>query len=728
MYYEINKYFPSLYPKLTNNKIKMIKKIVFSLSVIFAIGSCTTPSETTVEIKETNPFMSEYKTPFGVPPFDRIKSEHFVPAFQLGMKQQNTEIKKIIDNTDDPTFENTIEAIEKSNVLLTNVSNVFYNYSGAITNDEIQKIAKEIAPVIAQHSDNIKLNAKLFAKIKVVYDKKDELNLSSEKNTLLEKTYKIFVRGGANISLDQQNRLRDINKELSVLSLKFGENVLNETNKFKLIIDNNEDLAGLPKSIIDAASEVAVASGDSGKWIFTIHKPSLIPFLQYSEKRELREKIFKAYINKGNHNDELDNKAIVSKLALLRIERANLLGYSCHADYILEENMSVKPENVFKLLDQLMKSAIKVAKQESIELQNLIDKEGGNFKLEAWDWWYYTEKLRKEKFDLDEEILRPYFKLENVRDGAFALANKLYGIQFNEVIDIPKYHEDVKAYEVKEADGSHIGILYMDFFPRKSKRGGAWMSSYRKQSIKDGKKIHPVIVNVCNFSKPTAGKPALLSFEEVTTLFHEFGHGLHGLLSNCEYNSLSGTSVARDFVELPSQIMENWASEPELLKIYAKHYETGEIIPQEIIDKIKESSKFNQGFITTEYLAAALLDMSWHTMKEKSEIDVNKFEEETLTNLGLMPEIVVRYRSTYFNHIFSGGYSSGYYSYIWSAILDADAFSSFKETGLFDKNIAESFRRNILERGGSEKPMALYKKFRGAEPKIDALLKRKGFI
>jgi len=452
----------------------------------------------------------------------------------------------------------------------------------------------------------------------------------------------------------------------------------------------------------------------------------MLPFLQYSENRSLREKIFKAYINKGNNNDELDNKDTLAKIAALRVERANLLGYKTHADYVLENNMAKKPENVYKFLEQLWKPALKIAKKEARELQKMISKEGHDFKLQPWDWWYYAEKLKKAKYALDEEMLRPYFKLENVREGAFSVAGKLYGIQFIERKDIPKYHEDARVFEVKEADGSHIGILYTDYFPRASKRGGAWMNSFRKQSRLHGKEIYPVITNNGNFSKPTGGKPALISSEEVITLFHEFGHGLHGLLSDCTYNRLSGTSVSRDFVELQSQIMENWAFEPEVLKMYAKHYETGEVIPQELIDKLEKARHFNQGFVTVEYLAASFLDMDWHTLTEAKELDADEFEEASLNKIGLIPEIIVRYKSPYFNHIFSGGYASGYYSYIWAEVLDADAFQAFKETSLFDQKTAQSFRENILERGGTEDPMVLYKRFRGAEPKVEYLLKKRG--
>ena len=673
-----------------------------------------------------NPFFSVYSTPFKVPPFDEIKEEHYLPGFKEGIIQDQKEIDAIVNNPEDPTFTNTIEAIDYTGDLLTKVENVFYNLLGSNTNDQMQEIAKEVAPLLSKHGDDIRLNADLFQRVKTVYDKKSELSLTPEQAQLLEKTYKVFVRGGANLGPEEQARLREINKELSLLSLRVGENILKENNAFEMVLENEEDLAGLPQSVIIGAEEAAKAKDQEEKWVFTLHKPSMIPFLQYSSKRELREKIFKAYINRGNNNDELDNKSNLSKIAALRVEKANLLGYNTHADFVLENNMAKKPENVYKLLEQIWKPALAKAKVEAKELQAMIDKEGKDFKLEAWDWWFYAEKLKKAKYALDDETLRPYFKLEDVRDGAFYVANKLFGITLEERTDIPKYHEDVKVFEVKEADGSHIGILYQDYFPRASKNGGAWMNSFRKQSRKNGKEIHPVIANVFNFSKSTGDKPALITFEEALTLFHEFGHGLHGLLSNCTYNMLSGTSVPRDFVELPAQVLENWAADPEVIKIYAKHYKTGEVIPQDLLDKIKKSGHFNQGFVTVEYLAACFLDMDWHTLTKAEEVDAEKFESDSLNKIGLIPEIVVRYRSPYFTHIFSGGYSSGYYSYIWAEVLDADAFQAFKETTLFNPEKALALRKNIYEKGGTEDPMTLYVRFRGFEPKIDALLKKRG--
>ncbi len=675
-----------------------------------------------------NPFLVDWDTPFGVPPFEKIKEEHYLPAFQEGMMKQKEEIEAIIQNPETPTFENTIEALERSGELLMKVSNVFDVLNASMTNDKMQEIAKEIAPLRSKHQDDIFLNEKLFQRLKKVYEQKESLKLSPEQLALLEKYYKDFVRAGVNLDEDKKERLREINAELSLLTVKFGDNVLREDNRFELIIEKETDLEGLPQEVIKAAAQTAKERGKEGKWVFTLHKPSLIPFLQYSTRRELREKIFKAYINRCNHDDELDNKAILTRIASLRAERANLLGYKTHAHYILEENMAKVPENVYSLLQKIWEPALKVAKKEAEELQKMIFEEGNEFKLEPWDWWFYAEKVKRAKYDLDEEMLRPYFKLENVLDGAFKVANKLYGLQFIERFDVPKYHDEVRVFEVKDADGSHLGIFYTDYFPRESKRGGAWMNNLREQyRIKD-KDIRPIITNNGNFSRPVGGKPALLSPEEVTTLFHEFGHALHGLLSRCTYVRLSGTSVPRDFVELPSQIMENWVFEEDVLRMYARHYESGELIPQELVDKLKNSQLFNQGFASVEYLAAAFLDMDWHTLEEPKELDAIAFEEKSLQKIGLIPQIVVRYRSPYFSHIFSGGYSAGYYSYIWSEVLDADAFEAFKEKGLFNQEVALSFRKHILEKGGTDEPMRLYINFRGSEPKVEPLLRRKGLL
>ncbi len=675
-----------------------------------------------------NPLLTEWNTPYGVPPFNLIKTEHYLPAYNEAMKMHNAEIEAIVNSKEEPDFNNTIAALDYSGELLMRVDNVFENVNEANTNPEMQKIAKEVAPLLSAHYDNIWLNDKLFARVKAVNDIKEALNLTTEQQMLLKKVYDNFVRGGANLPADQKAEFRKINEQLSLLSINFGENLLAETNDFTLVIEDEKDLSGLPESVKAAAAETAKEQGLEGKWVFTLQKPSLIPFITYAENRENREYLFKGYIERGNNNNEHDNKAIVNEIVNLRLRRANMLGYDTHADYVLDNNMAKTPDKVYGLIESLMDAGLVVAKQEVKDLQALIDKEGENFKLEPWDWWYYAEKLKKEKYAFDDETLRPYFVLENVQKGLFTVANKLYGLQLTERTDLPVYHPDVKVYEVKEADGSVIGILYMDFFPRESKRGGAWMTSFRKQYKKDGENVIPVIQTVFNFTKPTGDKPSLLSFDEASTMFHEFGHALHGLLSNCTYISLSGTAVPRDFVELPSQIMENWAAEPEVLKMYALNYKTGEPIPDELIEKMKNAGHFNQGFITVEFMSAALLDMDWHTITEQKNYDVTEFENASLEKMHMIPEIVVRYRSTYFAHIFSGGYSSGYYSYAWAEVLDADAFEAFKENGIFDQATARAFRENILSMGGTDDPMKLYVQFRGREPKTEAMLKRKGLL
>lgn len=675
-----------------------------------------------------NPLLTEWNTPYGVPPFNLIKTEHYLPAYNEAMKMHNAEIEAIVNSKEEPDFNNTIAALDYSGELLMRVDNVFENVNEANTNPEMQKIAKEVAPLLSAHYDNIWLNDKLFARVKAVNDIKEALNLTTEQQMLLKKVYDNFVRGGANLPEDQKAEFRKINEQLSLLSINFGENLLAETNDFTLVIEDEKDLSGLPESVKATAAETAKEQGLEGKWVFTLQKPSLIPFITYAENRENREYLFKGYIERGNNNNEHDNKAIVSEIVNLRLRRANMLGYDTHADYVLDNNMAKTPDKVYGLIESLMDAGLVVAKQEVKDLQALIDKEGENFKLEPWDWWYYAEKLKKEKYAFDDETLRPYFVLENVQKGLFTVANKLYGLQLTERTDLPVYHPDVKVYEVKEADGSVIGILYMDFFPRESKRGGAWMTSFRKQYKKDGENVIPVIQTVFNFTKPTGDKPSLLSFDEASTMFHEFGHALHGLLSNCTYISLSGTAVPRDFVELPSQIMENWAAEPEVLKMYALNYKTGEPIPDELIEKMKNAGHFNQGFITVEFMSAALLDMDWHTITEQKNYDVTEFENASLEKMHMIPEIVVRYRSTYFAHIFSGGYSSGYYSYAWAEVLDADAFEAFKENGIFDQATARAFRENILSMGGTDDPMKLYVQFRGREPKTEAMLKRKGLL
>lgn len=672
-----------------------------------------------------NPFFSKYDTPFEVPPFDKIQNHHYLPAFREGMKQQEAEIEAIVNNAEAPDFANTIEAMEKSGQLLNKVSYVFFNLQQANTNDSLNAIAEEITPEITAHGDAVYLNDKLFERIKTVYNNRDNADLNTEQQMVLKKYYNNFVRGGANLSADDKEKLKKINNELAMLSLKFGDNQLKETNAYRLVIDNPKDLGGLPEGVIAAAAETAKEAGMEGKWVFTLHNPSIMPFLQYADNRDLREQIYKAYINRGSNDNAYNNWDNISKMVSLRVQKANLLGFPDYASYVLDDNMAKTPANAYNLCNQIWDAALPNAKQEAKELQKLIKKEGGKFKLAPWDWRYYAEKLKNEKYGLNETEISQYFPLENVREGAFYVANKLYGLTFEQLNNVPLPHTDAIAFEIKDADGKHIGIFYADYFPRASKSSGAWMDAFRPQA--GLLNSSPVITNVCNFTKPTGDTPSLLTFDEACTLFHEFGHALHGLLSECTYPSIAGTSVAHDFVELPSQVMENWAADPEVLKIYARHWKTGEPMPQELIDKLQASSHFNQGFIVTEFMSAALLDMAYHSVQDASPIDARKFEKETLDKIGLIPEITVRYRSPYFGHIFNGGYSAGYYAYTWAEVLDADAFAAFKETGnVFNPEKAKAFRENILSKGGSDDPMKLYKQFRGKEPSIEPLLQRKG--
>ncbi|RTY84165.1 M3 family peptidase [Flavobacterium sp. LS1P28] len=698
-----------------------------SFFILLVIGNMLTiEAQEKQENTSMNPFFQAYDTPFNVPPFDKIKNEHFKPAILEGISTHQAEVDAVANNTQPATFENTILAMENAGELLSNVNTVFSNLNSANTNKEIQNIAKEMAPNLSAHRDNIYLNEKLFAKVKTLWDKKETLGLNLEQAKILDNAYKDFVRSGANLSNADKEILRKINGDLSLTSLKYGQNILAETNSYELVVDAKKDLSGLPQGLIDAAAVDAKAKGKEGKWVFTLSNSSVMPFLQYSSNRELRKQIWNAYQTRGNQDNEFDNKKNAIALANLRGQKARLLGYKSHSNYVLEESMAKTPENVNKLLNDLWKPALKIAKTEAADIQKMMAKEGIKGAVQPYDWRYYTEKIRKERFDLDEEELKPYFSLENVRKGVFQVTEKLYGLQFKVLTDVPKYHEDVTVWEVTEKDGTHLGVLYMDFHPRESKRGGAWMTSYRTQKTVDGKRVAPVVSIVCNFTKPSANAPALLTFDEVTTFFHEFGHSLHGMLSNVTYKSLAGTSVPRDFVELPSQIMENWAAEPEVLKMYAKHYKTGEVIPETLVNKLKKAGTFDQGFTTTEYLAASLLDLEYHSQTKNITVDANAFEKAAMTKIGLIASIIPRYRSTYFSHIFSGGYSSGYYSYIWSGVLDTDAFEAFKTTTLFNPEKAKLFRENVLEKGGTEDPMVLYKRFRGAEPSIEPLLRKRG--
>ncbi len=695
----------------------MKKSLSLCLLSIFMMMSCN---------ESKNPFFEDYATPYGAIPFDKIKVEHYMPAFEEGMKRQCAEIEAIVNNPEAPSFENTIEAMEKSGELLGKVSFAFFSLLDAETNDALTEVSMEVSPLLSAHSDNINLNDALFQRVKAVYDQKDQLGLTQEQSRLLETIYKNFIRSGAALNEADKDRLREINIELSKLSLQFSDNILKETNRYELVIDKEEDLAGLPANVVATAAATAKDKGKEGKWVFTLHNPSRLPFLQYSENRALREKLLKAYANRGDNDNEFDNKAIVAKMVNYRIERSHLLGYDTYADYALEDKMAQTPEAVFNLMNTIWKRALPKAKQEAKQLQALIDKEGGNFKLEAWDWWYYSEKLRKEQYDLDEAELKPYFKMENVREGLFMVANRLYGLNFKQLDNVPVYNPEVEVFEVSDADGSLIGLFYTDYFPRPGKRSGAWMGDLRSQYVRDGVNVRPQVYNVGNFTRPVGDTPALLTIDEVQTMFHEFGHALHGLLSQCSYATLSGTNVSRDFVELPSQIMENWSMDPQVLKLYAKHYQTGETIPDALIAKIQATKTFNQGFTTVELTSAAFLDMYLHCLSQETELDVRAFEKEKLTALGLIPEIIVRYRSTNFLHIFMNDYCAGYYSYLWSEVLDADGFRLFQEKGIFDQATATSFRKNVLERGNTDEPMKLYRAFRGAEPDPEALLLRRG--
>ncbi len=696
-----------------------MKKLVFIMIMgIIGFSGCKK------EIKSDNPFFNKWDTPFEVPPFDQIMAKHYMPAYLKGFEEERNEIRAIITNPKEPDFNNTIKMLAYSGDLLNKVGRVFGSLNSANTNDSLQAINREIAPLLSKHRDDISLNDTLFQRVKSVYDSRDKFKLTDEEKKLLEDTYKDFVRSGAALSPEDKDKLRKINEELSLLQVKFGQNLLAETNGFKLIIDKKEDLSGLPEGVIAQAAAMAKSLNMEGKWVFTLQVPSMTPFLQYSDRRDLREKLFTGYFMKGDNDNEFDNKAIIARIANLRIERSKLLGYDSFADFALERNMAKTPEKVFDFLGQVWAAATPVTKAEAADQQELINKEGGKFRLEPWDWWYYSEKIKKEKYDLDDEITRPYFKVDNVMEGMFYVANRLYGLTFTKRNDIPKYHPDVNTFEVTR-DGKHIGILMIDNYPRPSKRGGAWCGRFRSQErdIK-GNMIYPIVTMVTNSTLPSADKPSLLTAGEAETLFHEFGHALHGLLSNITY---PGSYIPRDFVELPSQIMEHWVLEPEVLKVYAKHYQTGEVIPSEIVEKLEKASKFNIGFATTEFLAAALLDMEYHSLAEPTDLDIRDFEKKAMDKWGLIPEIKPRYRSTYFNHIWAGGYSAGYYSYYWSEMLDADAFQAFKETGdIFNKDIAAKFEKEILSRGGTKDPLEMYIAFRGKEPGIDALLINRG--
>ena len=691
------------------------------------LGACTSSKKSDVAGSATpNPFYTEYTTPFGVPPFDIIEVSHYKPAMMKGMEEQKKEIEAIVSNQEPATFENTIVALDQSGSLLSKVMYAFGGQASVNTTDEIQELERELYPLLSKHSDDISLNPALFARVKAVYDNQASMNLDKEQKKLLELTYKSFVRGGANLPEDKQAKLRELNEKISMLQLTFGQNTLKETNGFKLVIDNKEDLSGLPEDVVVKAAETAKANGLDGKWVFTLHNPSVMPFLQYADNRDLREKIFKAYTNRGNNNNENDNKQVIIDLVTARLEKAKLMGYDDYAAFVLEENMAKDEKSVYELLDKIWPAALAKAKEELADINAEIKRAGGNFEAEGWDWRYYFEKAKKSKYNLDENEMRPYFELGHVRDGIFYVANRLYGITFTEIKDIPKPDPDALAFECKDKDGSHLGVLYMDFFTRPGKGGGAWCGGYRSQTYKDGKRVAPVVTTVFNFSKPAQGQPALLTADETETVFHEFGHALHSLFGDVHYYGVA--DVPRDFVELPSQVDEHWAVEPEVLKVYAKHYQTGEVIPQALVDKMIKSGKYGQGFATTEYLAASLLDMDYHVLKEiPAGLDVEKFEAKVLGDRGLIRQIPSRYRSTYFGHTMEGGYTAGYYSYIWAEVLDCDAFQAYKESGdIFNQEVASKFRKYVLAPGGIDDAMDMYVNFRGKKPGIDPLLDNRG--
>jgi Zn-dependent oligopeptidase len=668
-----------------------------------------------------------FNTKHNTAPFSKIKNEDFLPAFQKGIELAKAEIDAIVRNPIKPTFENTIEALAFSGDVLDRISSIFFNLNSAETDDEIQKIAQEVSPLLSEFGNDVRLNPDLFARVKTVYEQREKLNLNAEQTTLLDKKYKSFSRNGANLSEDKKNQLRAIDKELSKLSLQFGENVLAETQAYQLHITSESELAGLPEGTVEAARSLAKSQEKEG-WIFTLDYPSYVPFVTYADNRELRKKMAIAFGAKGFQNNEFDNQEIVLKIAKLRFDRAQVLGYASHAHFVLEERMAESPEKVKTFSTDLLEKAKPAALKEFAQLAAFAKELHGIELLEKWDGAYYSEKLKQQLFSLDDEILKPYFQLEKVLDGAFAVAQKLYGITFEETFEVDKYHEEVKTYEVKDEDDQLVAVFYADFFPRKGKRNGAWMTSFKSQYIKKGSNERPHISIVCNFTKPTETKPSLLTFNEVTTLFHEFGHALHGMMANTTYPSLSGTSVYWDFVELPSQIMENWCYEPEALALFAYHYETGEMIPMELVHKIKESASFQEGMATMRQLSFGLLDMGWHAQNPSNIKDIKAFETEQFAATQLYPDVKENAMSTSFSHIFQGGYSSGYYSYKWAEVLDADAFEYFQECGIFNKEVATKFKDNVLSKGGTEHPMILYKRFRGQEPKPDALLKRAGLL
>ena len=706
----------------------MSKKLlnVIVLSAI-ALSACNDKQAKQEEAPAVNPFLTEYTTPFQVPPFDQIKNEHYMPAFEAGIKEQQGEIDAIVNNTETPTFENTILPFDKSGQTLDRVSNVFFNLNECLTNDEMIAIAEQVLPMLSKHSDSIMMNPKLFERIDYVYQHRNEMGLDDQQIRVVEKYHQDFIRSGAGLNAEQQAELSQINEQLSTLSLQFGNNLLKENAGYKLVIEDEKDLAGLPQTSIDAAAEQAKADGMEGKWVFTLSKPSLIPFLQFADNRDLREKMYKAYYNRGDNDNEYDNKKLINEMCKLRVQKAKLFGYDNYADYVLAVNMAQDSKTVDKFLIDIFNPAQQLAKKELAEMQAIADAEGAGIKLEGWDWWYYAEKLRKAKYDFDENYIKPYLTVDNVRNGMFTAANKLYGITFTQNTNLPVYYPGVETYEVKEANGDFLGILYMDYYPRDSKSGGAWCTSFRESGHDiEGNKVYPVVSLVMNFTPASGDTPALLTWDETETMWHEFGHSLHAFFSDGLYDRTCG-NVPHDYVEMPSQIMENWVAEPEVIRMYAKHYQTGEVMPDSLINKIENSALFNQGFMTTELIAASILDMKYHELTEPQDLDIDAFEKQLMDAIGLMPEILPRYRSTNFSHIFNGGYSAGYYAYTWAEVLDKDAFNYFKSSGdLFNPELAASFRKNCLQECGNDEGMVQYRKFRGQDPDYEPYLKARG--
>ena len=693
--------------------------IILLVSILFM--ACT----------QQNPLLNQPQTPFGAPAFDQVQLKHYLPAFKEAIRLNQEEIDAIVNNEEAPTFENTIVALDRSGIVLDRVCGVFYNVLEADGNEQMDAIANEVAPILSDFQNGILLNEGLFSRIKAVYDQRESLNLNPEQLRLLTETYKSFAQNGANLPADKKARLKEINSQLAVLSLQFGQNVVAETNSpaVQRFITDEALLEGLPESAKAAAKEEAAAAGRADAWLFTPKRTSFTPVLQYCKNRDLRKQLLMDYTTRGNHDNANDNKSVINQTMRLRLEKAQLLGYDCPANYILADCMAKDAKTVDAFLQSVWEPSLAAAKREAAELQKLLEQDLPGEKLQPWDWWYYAEKLRKAKYDLDEEAIKPYFELSNVRRGAFQLAHNLYGLNFEQLDNMPVYNKEVEVFKVTDADGSLVGILYTDYFPRAGKRPGAWMNNILPQYVDaEGVDHRPIIINVGNFNKPTKDNPSLLSMDDVETLFHEFGHALHGLMSKATYKTLSGTNTPRDFVELPSQFMENYCYEPQILKTYAFHYQTGEVMPQELIDKINAAKKFNQGFVETELLSASILDMDYHELTNCDTIDVNAFEAASMEKMHMIPEIIVRYRSTFYNHIFTTGYEAGYYSYTWAAVLDADAFAAFKETGdILNPEVAKRFR-HLLEQGGTRDAQDLYLEFRGknADPKY--LLQRKGFI